>query len=98
MPSEGLDTRFLICNLLELRSALATAALVGAEPGRRVVVARHLADSLNGQARRNAWAAAKVMLHDGGRLYVEFLAQRGDGELCAAPPAPTSAASPAGGP
>ena len=76
---EGLPARFLVCNLLELRPTLATAALVAVEPGRRIVVARHLADNLNQQARLNAWAAAKVMLHDGGRLYVEFLAQGGDG-------------------
>lgn len=79
--TEGLDARFLECNLLELRSTLATAALVGVEPGPRVVMARHLVDHVNARARKHAWAAARMMLHDGGRLYVEFLVQRGDGRL-----------------
>lgn len=79
--ADGLDARFLECNLLELRSALATAALVGVEPGPRVVIARHLVDHVSARARRHAWAAARMMLHDGGRLYVEFLVQRGDGRL-----------------
>lgn len=79
--AEGLDARFLECNLLELRSTLATAALVGVDPGPRVVIARHLADHLNARARRHAWTAARMMLHDGGRLYVEFLVERGDGRL-----------------
>ncbi len=79
--AEGLDARFAVCNLLELRSVLATGALVAAEPGPRVVLARHLADHVGARARRNAWTAARMMLHDGGRLYVEFLVQRGDGRL-----------------
>ncbi len=79
--AEGLDARFLECNLLELRSTLATATLVGVDPGPRVVLARHLADHVSPLARRRAWTAARMMLHDGGRLYVEFLVQRGDGRL-----------------
>lgn len=79
--AEGLDARFLVCNLLELRSVVGTAALVAADPGPRVVLARHLADNVNGTARRNAWRVARTVLHDGGRLYVEFLVQRGDGVL-----------------
>jgi SAM-dependent methyltransferase len=79
--AEGLDARFLVCNLLELRSVLGTGALLAADPGRQVVIARHLADSVSRRARLNAWTAARMILHDGGRLYVEFLVQRGDGEL-----------------
>ncbi|WP_051549104.1 class I SAM-dependent methyltransferase [Nocardioides sp. URHA0032] len=78
---EDLAARFLTCNFLEARSALATGGLVGAETGPRVVLARHLADNVDRRARRNAWRAARMMLHDGGRLYVEFLVQRGDGVL-----------------
>lgn len=79
--AEGLDARFLACNFLEIRSALATGARVGVDPGRRVVLARHLADNVDRRARRNAWRTARMMLHDGGCLYVEFLVQRGDGVL-----------------
>lgn len=79
--TEGLDARFLTCNFLEARSAIATGGLVGVEPGARVVLARHLADNVDRKARRNAWRAARMMLNDGGRLYVEFLVQRGDGVL-----------------
>jgi SAM-dependent methyltransferase len=78
---EALDALFLVCNFLETRSVVATGGLVGLDPGPRVVLARHLADSVGVRARRNAWRAARMMLHDGGRLYVEFLVQRGDGVL-----------------
>lgn len=79
--AEGLDARFLACNFLEIRSTVATGGLVGVEPGPRVVLARHLADNVDRKARRNAWRAARMILHDGGRLYLEFLVQRGDGVL-----------------
>jgi SAM-dependent methyltransferase len=79
--AEGLDARFLVTNLLELRSALGTGALVAADPGRRVVVARHLADGISRRARLHAWTVARMALHDGGRLYIEFLVRRGDGNL-----------------
>ena len=79
--AEGLDARFLACNFLEIRSAVATGGLLGVEPGPRVVLARHLADNVDRRARRNAWRTARMVLHDGGRLYLEFLVQRGDGVL-----------------
>jgi hypothetical protein len=79
--AEGVDARFLVCNLLELRSVLGTGALLAAERGPRVVLARHLADGVSRRARLNAWTLARMVLHDGGRLYVEFLVQRGDGDL-----------------
>jgi SAM-dependent methyltransferase len=79
--AEGVDARFLVCNLLELRSVLGTGALLAADRGPRVVLARHLADGVSHRARLNAWTLARMMLHDGGRLYVEFLVQRGDGDL-----------------
>ena len=81
---EALEARFLVCNLLEARSAIATGGLVGLDPGPRVVLARHLADNLTSRGRRNAWRAARMMLGDGGRLYVEFLVQRGDGRIARA--------------
>lgn len=79
--AEDLAARFLACNFLETRSVIATGGLVGVEPGPRVLLARHLADNVDRKARRNAWRAARMMLQDGGRLYVEFLVQRGDGVL-----------------
>jgi SAM-dependent methyltransferase len=79
--AEGLDARFLVCNLLELRSVLGTGALLAADAGPRVVTARHVADNVSRRARRNAWTLARMLLRDGGQLYVEFLAQRGDGRL-----------------
>ncbi|HEU5038824.1 MAG TPA: LicD family protein [Nocardioides sp.] len=79
--AQALDARFLACNFLEVRSAVATGGLVGIDPGPRVVLARHLVDNVDRRARRNAWRSARMMLHDGGRLYVEFLVQRGDGVL-----------------
>lgn len=79
--ADELPVRFLTANFLEARSALSTGALVGLDPGPRVVLARHFADNVGRRARRNAWRAARSMLGDGGRLYVEFLAQRGDGRI-----------------
>lgn len=79
--AEGLPARFLTCNFLEARSAIATGGLLGLDRGPRVVLARHLADNVDRRGRRNAWRTARMVLGDGGRLYVEFLAQRGDGRL-----------------
>jgi hypothetical protein len=36
-------------------------------------------DAVGLRARVNAWRTARMMLHDGGRLYLEFLVQRGEG-------------------
>ncbi len=74
---EGVDVTYLTYNLLELRSLLATSALVAAEPGPRVLLARHLVDSLDARGRQNLWHSAQMMLRGGGSLYLEFLSRRG---------------------
>jgi len=76
--SEEIPAQFVYLNLLELRSVLATSALVAREPGPRVVMARHTLDASGRRARRELWRAARLMLADGGRLYLEFLIRAGD--------------------
>ena len=46
----------------------------------RLLVARHLVDTLGPQARENLWRLARMALagEGGGRLYLEFLARFGD--------------------
>jgi hypothetical protein len=96
VPSVGLDfqprsyaeaaargvpgAEFWRCNLLELRDVLPAAADLARRPGPRLVVARHLADTLGPQARANLWRLARMTLagEGGGRLYLEFLARFGD--------------------
>jgi SAM-dependent methyltransferase len=75
---EGLSLAFRPFNLLELRSVLAGSARVAREPGPRVLTARHLADATDKVGRNNLWRAAALMLRDGGRLYLELLAGRGE--------------------
>lgn len=75
---ESLPVHYLPMNLLELRSALGTAALLANRPGERVLMGRHLVDALDAKGRQNLWRSAGVMLRGGGRLYVEFLVERGD--------------------
>ena len=74
---EGVDVRYLGLNLLEMRSVLSAGALVAARPGPKVVMARHLVDTLDGRARTNLWRMVDMALRDGGTLYLEFLAGRG---------------------
>jgi SAM-dependent methyltransferase len=78
--AEGLPVEYRTINLCELRSMLAESARVAHEPGPRVVTARHLADATDKVGRRNLWRAADMMLRDGGRLYLEFLNTRGEGD------------------
>lgn len=80
---DGRDATYLFFNPLELRSALSTAALVARTEGPRVLLSRHMIDSMHTGARLTLWRAADMMLRDGGRLYLQFLAVAGkDG--CAA--------------
>jgi SAM-dependent methyltransferase len=78
--AEGLPVDYRAINLCELRSTLAESARVAHEPGPRVVTARHLADATDKVGRGNLWRAADMMLRDGGRLYLEFLNTRGEGD------------------
>ena len=96
VPSVGLDfqprsfrdaaalevpaAEFWTCNLLELRDVLPAGATLARRPGPRLLVARHLVDTLGPQARANLWRLARMTLagEGGGRLYLEFLARFGD--------------------
>lgn len=77
---EGLPVDFRALNLCELRSVLAEGARLAHEPGPRVVTARHLADATDKVGRANLWRIADMLLRDGGRLYLEFLNTRGEGD------------------
>ncbi len=74
---EQLSVEFRRMNLLELRSVLAESARVAHLAGRKVVLARHVADATNEVGRTNLWRACEMMLRGGGRLYLEVLVARG---------------------
>jgi hypothetical protein len=71
---------FWRCNLLELRDVLPAGAELARRPGPRLLVARHLVDTLGAPAREHLWRLARMSLAGagGGRLYLEFLARFGD--------------------
>jgi hypothetical protein len=71
---------FWRCNLLELRDVLPAGAELARKPGPRLLVARHLVDTLGPEARQNLWRLSRMALagEGGGRLYLEFLARFGD--------------------
>ena len=74
------DAEFWRCNLLELRDVLPAGAELARRPGPRLLVARHLVDTLGPEARQHLWRLARMVLagSGGGRLYLEFLARFGD--------------------
>jgi hypothetical protein len=71
---------FWRCNLLELRDVLPAGAELARTRGPRLLVARHLVDTLGPEARQHLWRLSRMALsgEGGGRLYVEFLARFGD--------------------
>jgi hypothetical protein len=74
------DADFWRCNMLELRDVLPAGAELARRPGPRLLVARHLVDTLGPDARQNLWRLARMALagDGGGRLHLEFLARFGD--------------------
>jgi SAM-dependent methyltransferase len=72
--AEGVDAAYLFFNPLELRSALSTGALIARTPGPRILYSRHLIDTMHTRARQTLWRTADMMLRDGGRMYLQFLA------------------------
>ncbi len=96
VPSVGLDfqprsyaaaaarevpgAEFWRCNLLELRDVLPAGAELARRPGPRLLVARHLVDTLDRPAREHLYRLARMALagEGGGRLHLEFLARFGD--------------------
>ena len=77
---QQLDLTFRRFNLNELRSVLAESTRVAHLPGPRVVTARHVADACDKVGRGFLWRACEMMLRDGGRLYLQFLIRRGQGD------------------
>jgi hypothetical protein len=71
--SAALPLEFGAMNLLETRHVLSYAARVGATPGRRMVLARHVVDALPRVGRENLWRFLQVALTGGGRAYLDFL-------------------------
>ncbi len=71
---------FWRCNLLELRDVLPSGADLARRPGPRLLVARHLVDTLGPEARQNLWRLSRMVLagEGGGRLHLEFLVRFGD--------------------
>jgi SAM-dependent methyltransferase len=78
---EAVDLEFRLMNLCELRSVLAVSALLAHEPGRPVVTVRNVAEATDAPSRERLWRACEMLLRGGGRLYVEVLVGRGDGEF-----------------
>jgi hypothetical protein len=76
----GVDLEFRQLNLCELRSVLCEGARVARLPGRTIVTARNIAEATDGVGRRHLWRVCEMMLRGGGRLYLEFLVARGDGD------------------
>jgi hypothetical protein len=76
-------TRYRYLNLLELRSVLATGALVARSPAPRILLGRHLVDVLTPAGRQNLYRFAGMTLREGGDLHLEFLARRGNDRYAA---------------
>lgn len=77
---EAPGAEFWRCNLLELRDVLPAGAELARRPGPRLLVARHLVDTLDRPAREHLYRLARMALagEGGGRLHLEFLARFGD--------------------
>ena len=76
--AEAGRTRYLYLNLLEMRSVLSTGALLARGPAPRIVLGRHLVDSLERAARLNLYRLADMVLREGGELHLEFLVRKGN--------------------
>jgi SAM-dependent methyltransferase len=68
-----LRLRFAMLNLMELRHTLGWGARLAHEPGRQVLLARHVADAVPAAGRRNLWRLAEMACGPDGALYLEFL-------------------------
>jgi hypothetical protein len=74
---ESVPVTYHWANLNELRSVLSTGARLSREPGPRVVLGRHLADSLDRPGRAQLLLLGRMLTRDGGRLYLQVLAASG---------------------
>jgi hypothetical protein len=72
------SVEFQQVNVLETRQLLAVSAWAARLPGPRVVVVRHLVESLTSRGRQHVWRAARMMLAGtDGAMHLEFLVRRG---------------------
>jgi len=76
-------THYRYLNLLEMRSVLSTGAMLARGPAPRILLARHLVDSLDRSGRRNLYRLADMVLRQGGELHLEFLVRRGTDRFAA---------------
>ncbi|WP_067436870.1 LicD family protein [Nocardioides jensenii] len=67
----GLPVTFQWANLTELRSVLATGAQLSREPGPRVVLARHVADTTDDFGRLSLLRLARMVTGRSGRLHLQ---------------------------
>ncbi len=73
---QDLPARFEWTSLSQLRSVLATGALLSREPGPRVAMARHVADNTDDPGRDHLLRLAKMVVRDSGRLYLQVRTNR----------------------
>jgi len=67
---------FRLVNLADLRSVLVQGAVLARLPGRRVLTARFVADTLTGAERAYLWLLASMALRGAGVMYVEVALAR----------------------
>jgi SAM-dependent methyltransferase len=68
---EGLDARFEWANLNQLRSVLASGAILAREPGPRIALARHVTEHTDAAGRENLLRLARMTVGHSGRLYLQ---------------------------
>jgi hypothetical protein len=78
--TEDVDLEFRTMNLCELRSALTEGTRVADLPGDKVVTARNIAEATDRVGRGHLWRVCEMMLRGGGRLYLEHVVDRGEGD------------------
>jgi SAM-dependent methyltransferase len=67
---------FEVANLGSLPETLATGSVLAQRyPGSRAVTAHECLDAMSAAARENLWVLCRMLLHGGGRAYVQFAAQ-----------------------
>ena len=69
---DGLDARFEVMDLYDLRQVLAMGARLAHEHQPHVIYGRFLVHALEDAGRLNLWRFAETALRTGGKLYLEF--------------------------
>jgi hypothetical protein len=70
---QQLPLEFASMNLLEMRQVLGWGTRIARVPGRRVVLARHVFETLTPRGRDNFGRFCQMVCAGGGSLYLEFL-------------------------